>query len=75
MAKKIGDIIHYYDEGYKALGENGVGPYPAMITKVHTDEVVDLQVFPIDKFGIEPMKNVEAAKRAGERKNWWVVPS
>lgn len=67
MKPTVGRIVHYY--GKDAYGDNGEGPYAALVTKVHSDTCVNLMVF---MAGMTPASSVQGGddQQSGMSQRW-----
>lgn len=43
----IGRIVHVFSKEMAQFPPNGVGPYAAIITAVHSDAEIDVHAFPV----------------------------
>lgn len=73
MKLTIGRIVHYYDELLEEFAPRGVGPYAAVVTFVHSDTVVDVEMFPTRMFGEEVLA-VELMGGDRGQTRWWCWP-
>lgn len=73
MKPTIGLIVHYYDEMLKPFAPRGTGPYAAIVTFVHSDAVIDVEIFPVRMFG-EEVLCVEFMGGDRGQTRWWCWP-
>lgn len=73
MKPTIGQIVHYYDEMLKPFAPRGTGPYAAIVTFVHSDAVIDVEIFPVRMFG-EEVLCVEFMGGDRGQTRWWCWP-
>lgn len=45
MNPSVGRIVHFFVRDYSFGADGALRPYPAIITKVHNEQLVDLVVF------------------------------
>lgn len=87
MQPTVGRIVHFYTRAPQAQSNGaGIGPYPAIVTRVWGNEYINLTVFP--DFGAprfegsveepkpdvvykDPSTGVETVQQQGR---WWVWP-
>lgn len=74
MKPTVGRIVHYYvEDPHKQTSGMGQGPYAAIVTRVHSDVIVDLMVLqPAD---VRHAGNVIKLEEAAEDSaSYWMWP-
>lgn len=69
----IGRIVHFYATWLEDFQPNGNGPYAAIVTRVHSDNCVDLQPFGAPGAREVQSSVVEKASAQGASA-WWEWP-
>lgn len=76
----VGRSVHFFDRARASWGLNGIGPYAAVITKVHDEHTVDVHVFPMrmQPHTYEAMTAVpfgQTKEGRAELGSWWEWPA